>query len=340
MHLFYWYIIGTLFVEMAYEYEKYVATLDTLVTTLDTFGVAILPGVLDATECQQMNDGMWDTLKHTTSGWDTPITHNNPKSWRSFRYLFAKHSMLIQNWQYGHAQYVWDIRQNPKVVAVYSKIWDCAPENLLVSFDGIAVHMPPESTKLGWYRQTWYHCDQNFADSTFKCVQSWVTGYDVNEGDATLAFMEHSNKYHASFQERFQIQEKGNWHKLEPEQERYFVEECGCMPKRIKCPRGSMVLWDSRTIHCGTEAMKTRAQPNFRNVVYVCYEPRVNCTEKKLVAKQKALANMRMTSHWPCEVTLFSKNPRTYSSDIVVPTIEPLAPPKLTDLGKRLAGLP
>lgn len=335
---------------MEYEYEMYVATSETLRSVLDMYGVAILPNVLDEVECANMNDGAWNTLAHTTAKWDTPITRENPNSWRSFRYLFAKHSMLIQNWAYGHAQYVWDIRQNPKVVDVYSKLWECPPEDLLVSFDGVAIHMPPETTKLGWYRQTWYHCDQHFGDSSFRAIQSWVTGYDVNDGDATLSFLEGSHKYHADFKNHKDTSlpkdtlskdtslPKDDWYKLDSEDEKFFKDTCGCAPKRIRCPKGSMVLWDSRTIHCGTEALKTRAQPNFRNVVYVCYEPRKNCPEKKLIAKLKALENMRLTSHWPCKVKLFARLPRTYSADIVLPPIEPLDPPKLTDLGKRLAG--
>jgi ectoine hydroxylase-related dioxygenase (phytanoyl-CoA dioxygenase family) len=73
---------------------------------------------------------------------------------------------------------------------------------------------------------------------------------------------------------------------------KFYIEEKGCSVKRIKCPKGSLVLWDSRTIHCGSECLKSRATFNFRNVVYVCYEPRTRCTEKNLIKKRKAFEEL------------------------------------------------
>ena len=32
--------------------------------------------------------------------------------------------MLLQQWQVGHSQFIWDLRQNEKVCDVFSKIWD------------------------------------------------------------------------------------------------------------------------------------------------------------------------------------------------------------------------
>lgn len=320
-----------------YEFEKYIATIDTVKSVLDTYGVAIIPNVLNEDECKEMNDGMWDTLEHLTSKWDKPINRNNSESWREMTKLYPKHSMLIQNWSIGHAQYLWNIRQNPKIVNIYAKLWNCQPSDLLVSFDAASYHMPPETTKLGWYRgKDWFHSDQSYLDSSFKCIQSWVTGYDINEGDATLSILESSNDYHKEFQQRFNTDVKDDWYKLNEIERKFYEEEKICLPKRIKCPKGSIVLWDSRTIHCGSEAIKTRTVPNFRNVAYVCYEPRSRCCPKGIIKKQKAFNEMRMTSHWPTKVKLFPKMPRTYGGPIY--EINELPKPILTELGMRLAG--
>lgn len=320
-----------------YEYERYIANKDNVLSVLDYYGVAIIPGILNEEECDKMNAGIWDTLEYSTSKYDTPIDRNKPETWREMQKLYPKHSMLMQNWDMGHAQYIWDIRQNPKIVDVYSKIWNCKPEDLLVSFDAVSYHMPPETTKLGWYKgKDWFHSDQSYLNSDFKCVQSWVTGFDVNEGDASLSILESSHDYHAEFQSRFKTTEKDDWYKPEGEQLDFYKEEKCCLPKRIKCPKGSMVLWDSRTIHCGSEALKTREKANFRHVVYVCYEPRSRCSEKNLIKKQEAFNNRRLTSHWPCKVKLFARTPRTYGAPLYEP--EPLPEPKLTELGRKLAG--
>ena len=320
-----------------YEFERYIASKDNIIEVLNNYGVAIIPNILNNEECNEMNSGMWDTLETLTHDWDKPINRNNSETWREMQKLYPKHSMLIQNWSIGHAQYIWNVRQNPKVAEVFSKIWQCEKEDLLVSFDAASYHMPPETTKLGWYRgRDWYHSDQSYTDSEFKCVQGWVTGYDVNEGDATLSILESSHDYHNDFHDIFGINEKDDWYKLNEDELKFYVEEKTCLPKRIKCPKGSLVLWDSRTIHCGSEALKTRAIPNFRNVAYVCYESRSRCSEKNLIKKQRAFNEMRMTSHWPCKVKLFPKNPRTYGGQIY--EVKQLPTPVLTELGKKLAG--
>ena len=182
-----------------YEYERYIATPDNLKETLEEYGVAIIPSVLNDEECSQMASGMWDTLEDWTQHWDTQITRDNPASWKNIRDLFPKHSMLIQQYGLGHAQFIWNLRQNPKCVEIFAKLWNCSPEELLVSFDAASFHMPPEVTNIGWHRKTWVHTDQSYLRNDFECIQSWATAFDVNEGDATLAFYEKSHKFQSAY---------------------------------------------------------------------------------------------------------------------------------------------
>jgi len=319
-----------------YEDTKYYTTKEKLKQTLETYGVAIIPNVITNSECKEMTDGMWEYLEYITQEWPTPISRNSVSSWREFYKLYPKHSMLLQHHNVGHMQAIWDLRQNPKIVDIFAYFWECLPEDLLVSFDGCSFGVPPEETNRGWNRNnTWYHCDQSPTRSGFECVQSWVTGLDVNEGDATLAFMEKSNQYHKECGEVFDIKEKKNWYKLKREEEQFFIDK-GCEYKKIKCPKGSVVFWDSRTIHCGTEAMRERTKPNFRAVIYLCYMPRHSSTKKMIEKKQKAFTTLRTTSHWANKPTLFSKDPRTYGGELLKHTI--IQPPILSDLGRKLAG--
>lgn len=319
-----------------YEYHKYVCTKETLEQTINNFGVAIIPNLLDDNECENIVTGIWDFLEHITRDWNLPINRNNPDSWREFYKLYPLHSMLLQYWGVGHIQASWNVRQNIKIIEIFSHFWQCEPEDLLVSFDGLSFNFPPETTKRGWNKNnTWYHTDQSYLTPEFKCIQSWVTGLDINEGDATLTFMEGSNKYHKEFQERYNITNKDDWYKLTKDEENFYVEK-GCDYKNIRCPKGSLVLWDSRTIHCGVEALKTRLVPNFRAVIYLCYMPRYLCSDKNLKKKQKAFQDLRTTSHYPCEIKLFPKTPRTYGGDI--PVINTIPIPELNELGRRMAG--
>ena len=319
-----------------YEDVKYFTTKEDLKTTLDTYGVAIIPSVLNSQECKRMTDGMWNYFEHITQEWDRPITRHDKGSWRGIYKLYPKHSMLFQHHNVGHMQEIWNIRQDPKIVDIFAHFWECAPEELLVSFDGCSFNIPPEETNRGWNRNnTWYHCDQSPTRNGFECVQSWVTGLDVNDGDATLSFMEGSHKCHSELRDTFNITAKRNWYKLTKEEEKFYIDK-GCAYRKIKCPKGSLVFWDSRTIHCGTEAMRERLVATFRAVIYLCYMPRSMSTHKQILKKQKAFNELRTTSHWANKPTLFSKQPRTYGGELMEYTRIPK--PIVTELGKKLAG--
>ena len=321
---------------MNYEFEKYVCTKETLKATIDLYGVAVIPSVLNEDECLKMVSEVWDFFEHISNSWETPINRNNKESWSGFYKLFPLHSMLIQHWNIGHSQASWNVRQNIKIVEIFAHFWGCSVEELLVSFDGLSFNLPPEVTKRGWNRgNTWYHTDQSFTTNDFKCIQSFVTGLDINENDATLSFLEGSNKYHTDFKDEFNVTDKADWYKLTKEQEEFYYSK-GCHIKNIKCPKGSLVFWDSRTIHCGIEANKARSMPNIRAVIYLCYMPRSQCNEANLRKKQKAFNELRTTSHYPCKIKLFSKDPRTYGNPL--PDITQIEAPNLTELGRKLAG--
>lgn len=319
-----------------YECDKYLCTKETLRETLDKYGVAIIPNILNDEETEKMVSGIWDFFEHITQEWKKPINRNDKSSWKGIHNLYPMHSMLIQYFSVGQAQVSWDLRQNPKIVDIFAHFWKSKPEDLLVSFDGLSFNMPPEETNRGWNRNnTWYHTDQSFLRPEFECMQTWVTGLDVEDGDATLAFYEGSNKFHQEFAEEFSVTNKQDWYKLNKDEERFYMNR-GCEKKKIMCPKGSLVCWDSRTIHCGTEANRGRQNPKHRAVIYLCYQPRINTTQAQLKKKRKAVEEMRSTSHWPCKVKLFGKNPRTYGNEL--PKITQIPKPNLTPLGRQLAG--
>jgi hypothetical protein len=148
-----------------------------------------------------MVDGMWNYLEYISQKWPVPMKRNDIHTWKEFSHLHPKHNMLMQHFQIGHAQYLWDIRQNSKVAEVFGVIHNSPIHELLVSFDSAAVQFPPEITGLRHYQKEHeYHCDQ--IDSGERCVQRWITANEVQRGDATLAFYEGSHQYHAELKEK------------------------------------------------------------------------------------------------------------------------------------------
>ena len=319
-----------------YEFDRYICTKESLQHTIELYGVAIIPGVLDDNECEAMVSGIWGFFENITKDWAIPLNRSNKDTWREFYKLYPMHSMLIQHWGVGHMQAAWNVRQNIKIVEIFAYFWGCTVNDLLVSFDGMSFNLPPEITKRGWNKgNTWYHTDQSFTTNEFKCIQSFITGLDINEHDATLSFLEGSNKYHHEFKDTYNVTDKANWYKLNTEQQAFYHTK-GCMIKNIKCPKGSLVFWDSRTIHCGIEASRQRSIANIRAVIYLCYMPRNICDATNIKKKQKAFSELRATTHYPCKIKLFPKLPRTYGGTI--PTITQVEKPILNELGIKLAG--
>jgi hypothetical protein len=119
-----------------------------------------------------------------------------------------------------------------------------------------------------------------------------------------------------------------------------------------------MVLWDSRLVHSGASPVKEAPNPKPRNIVYVCMQPRMGTPALELTTKQRIAALNRaikkrkeifnpeskfygrMTTHWPVKTKLFGKFPRSYGpKPDSWETVPPSPMPKLTPLGRRIAGL-
>ena len=296
--------------------------------------MAVIPNVLTEAECVNLRNQIWSELKHVTQN---RFDINNQNTWKEFYKFYPLHSMLLQHFSLGHIQPVWDIRQHNKVCETFEKIWDTPRNDLLVSFDGLSIHLPPEKTKRGWYlNNNWYHTDQSFKKVGKHCIQGFVNLYPVNEKDASLSILEGSHRYHQDFNTQFVLECTDDWYKLKNDDELNFYQNRGCNKYAVKAGTGTLVLWDSRTIHQGKEPEKTRANENFRIVVYVCMMPRNLSNGKALDKKQKAFNELRVTNHWANNPKLFQKSPRTYGGEL--PEFNQIHQPQLTDIGRRLAG--
>jgi hypothetical protein len=53
--------------QIVYEYDKYVTNINNISNTLNQYGVAIVPNILNHQECDVMKQGMWDYLETITS---------------------------------------------------------------------------------------------------------------------------------------------------------------------------------------------------------------------------------------------------------------------------------
>ena len=94
-------------VTLNYGNEGFLAnTTEEVLEILKDKGVAVLFNVLNDEECKAMNDGMWNTVEHLTSGLKNPVKREEPDTYNSIFDLGLKHGGLIQHHQWAHAQYV------------------------------------------------------------------------------------------------------------------------------------------------------------------------------------------------------------------------------------------
>jgi hypothetical protein len=147
--------------------------------------------------------------------------------------------------------------------------------------------------------------------------------------------MEYSHKYHKDFSEELNIKNKYDWYELSLEQEQWYLNK-NCNYKKIYCPKGSLVLWDSRLIHCGTGPLIERLYPNFRIVSYLCYMSKKLCNDNIITKRINAFETLRTTTHYVTKFRLFPKTPKSYINEI--PIITEINKPILNEIGYNLIG--
>lgn len=233
--------------------------------------------------------------------------------------------MLIQYMQIGQAQYAWDVRGNPNLRSIFAGIMQTKEDNLLTSMDGVAIYLPTQAELDGsrtekYPERLWMHTDERFdysKDPYHYSVQSWVTGYDVKDGYATLAVLEGSHKHHTEFGTMLPDTKdrREDWYKMNAQWEYdFFMKQKNCPLRAIKCNAGDAVFWNSRTMHCGIAGSKSQEVP--RNKVYVAMQKKSIVPMKTILKRRKIFDDLRMTTHRPDKAKMFGKLPQTYGKKL------------------------
>lgn len=315
-------------------YRSFETTLEELPEYLAANGVAVLHGILSADDIAEMREAMWSLLSRLTKHLATPVVKDDCATWATVAQLDLIKGMLIKCQGVAHSPLAWMARQHPKVAEAFGAVWKCGAEDLVTSFDALSIHLPPELAgeaclrRAGYYnKRDWFHVDQSYARPEFECVQGFINLFDVHEGDATLAVLTGSHQHFKEFSVRIgdRADINNEFYLLSQADMDYFLA-AGCKRTNVLCPAGSLVLWDSRTVHCGCLPQRGRVTPVPRCVVYVCQWPRSQLSEEQLAQKRKHLATRTMTSHWP--------DGRDDMPDLV----DVWGAPALTPLGLRLTG--
>jgi hypothetical protein len=312
---------------------KYYTTPNKVKDTIEKYGVAIIPRLLNDDECRNAINGMWDTFEYLTKNSEIPVKRDDLSTWKKTFDLSPSMGMIYGHYGIGHSQFIWDIRQNIKCVNVFSKLWNS--EDLICSFDGFAFHAPTEITGVDVsHYGKWFHTDQSYTRDYFDGVQSWITLYDIERGDATLSFLEKSHLFQKEIKDIFNKSSQNDWNLLTKEEIDVY-KYYGCEEVAISCPAGSIVLWDSRVIHYGKHPEVNRIHPKNRAVVYLNYVPKEGVSEEVLGLRRDFFKDKLIASHYPHKRVYRHYLPRTINIDYIVPELQL---PRLTNLGKKIIG--
>lgn len=252
------------------------------------FGCCLVVDLLDAKECAIL-EGLWqadllrlvdDKQAITPSVSDNlaRVQHDGCRTWpESWQKLLGKKGCASQ---YGmpHGSFAWAARLHPKVRHIFASLFDVHSDELAVGLD-VVFWNASDTTEVTSNKQ-WLHVDQNHRSGlTHLCAQGVLYVWPSTDLRASTTAVwpgSHLATYDRLMQDNHAVQ-KGRRelnsqsvrinHLHDPYEREELARQAIASTRRVPCPAGSLLLWDSRTIHQGWSGGPRLAQP-------VCWEPK------------------------------------------------------------------
>lgn len=295
-------------------------------------GFAVIENVLTEDRSDHYVDQIWEWLADLTdsSGKRSGIVRNNPESWvtedrakkeglDSYNWPNSGHGILTEH-GISHADFVWEARTERNVKSVFKKIWKT--NELLVSFDGVCTMLPQKYSHVEEPDKSWFHFDQSPIKKGLHYVQGFLNLQDTTEKDGCLMVYPKSNNYHAKFFEDNKASYDFDWYKFnDTNKGNEWMLNQGLKPVKVVAPKGSLVLWDSRTAHCSSPPVSD----SIRHCIYICMVPKDRATDKDLVEKQSIFHQRLGTNHSPVRGII------TTDESMLLQNNESPRPPKYQD---------
>lgn len=339
----------------AFEDEELNEAIEVAAKDLQEKGYAVVPGIFTADQCTEALDKFWQVL--TTASGGRIQRPRSAADWAKFKkggnWPSEMHGILA-NGEWAHLPMVRSMRtENPRACYVFMRLYGCQVHELKQANDRVNFQAPAEwmphslkkvpKAQLGIEDASWLHCDQALLKTGRHCIQGLLTLTPATQpGDASLELLPYSHLLHPHLEsligrELTPSQAKENWLKFSDEEKQRmnrvirFVgddnSEHALFDRfiSVEAAAGSLVLWDSRTLHQGGSIRAHAGAPRLdptrpRFVVYICMQPIwggvENLADKQRKKMQTSFEKRRATSHWPgagsTAITVFGA-PRVYA---------------------------
>lgn len=284
---------------------------DKIMCCLEKHGYAIITNVITQKKADTYVDKLWqwlEGLKDEKTGQSAGISRDDPTTWitRERAELEGRKAFNWPSNSYGiisfhgiaHSNTVWEARCEENIRKIFESIWKT--NELLVSFDAACIMLPPPNTTTRDPTQgSWFHFDQSPKKQGFHCVQGFLNLSDtLTADDGCLMVYPTSNQLHREFFLERNLNFDNDWYSFnESNQGNEWFRSRGIRPLKVTAPKGSFVLWDSRTAHCSSRQRSN--VNNIRYTIYICMQPKSKASEEQLIEKKRLFLERIGTNHWP-----------------------------------------
>jgi len=270
------------------------------VAFLQEHGFVVIANALSADQASRAHDLTWDYLEELGTG----IDRSDASTWGDDRWPVAVHGGIIPSQGIGHSAAQWFIRSVPNVKASFAAVWD--DDDLLVSFDGMALWRPP-SVDPEWKTNrggSWLHIDQHpIGRPGFHCVQGLVNLLPTSPSTGGNVVVPGSHRLFKSIPDRYtdrlaRIDSSIDHFRFPADDPQLAATP----PIMCHLEVGDMLLWDSRTIHCSSPGLEPGPDEVrgelLRAVSLVCMMPRARSNERVIERRRAAVADRTSTTNW------------------------------------------
>lgn len=296
-------------------------------------GYAVVPSAITRDAAAQYQKASFDWLKSFDN---EALDLSDPSTWTPSNLPYISEINTFNHYGVVHERFMWDIRLEPGVIDIFSKVWNT--DELLVSFDALNITLPRRPGHLP--RKKWPHVDQSPYREGLQCVQGIVNLSSAGPEDGGLTVYPGTHKLTEKFfrdQTDASSWTRRDFYRYTDEQISWFTAQ-GYKEHKVVAEPGDLIIWDSRLIHFGAEP--SAASSTIRTVVYVSYAPVSLATDEVLATKRKAFEQWLATTHWPHDnIALRSNEPPSPNENVDSARREPSEKPELSSKLLRLAGV-
>jgi len=269
---------------------------------LEENGYCVIPNIVSDEEAKLLYERVWHEF--IEKAWPN-CRMNDRSNWKE---AFPQHNKVgIFAGPAGQTQVMWDIRQDVRIVDIFAKIWNT--HDLIVSMDGMSLMCPTEIRE-GTF-EPWPHVDQESSlksgnESSLKSNPYTIQGQFLFEessvGDGGFYCIPKSHLRFTEFAPQIEAITASQKTITEGRLARNaffetFFDKNSYERKHVTAPRGSLILWDSRTVHWNQHASSERSNPKVRMVGYICYLPKKRLQDEGKAIRREAFERGISTTH-------------------------------------------